>query len=300
MDFPVRLWDIPVDIWGSSPDDIFMITGFGAVFHRSGGLWTKELITRRDFLLSVWGRGPDDVFVVGLKDFDLTGSEALDGVIFHYNGDAWTSFSPVVNEALFEIWGPASGNAYLTGASSGGVYELDGKSLQQIFKGTGNGAGGIWGSSSGNIFVGSVDGLIMYYHDSEWHLLQTGASGDIGRISGCNATDVYAVAWRWDSENKEKQGEILHWDGMAWEVVFSQNNTMFMDLFCAGADDVYVVGTVSGEITLGDRGIILHYNGVSWSEVELGSLEPLFAVWGTGPENVYAVGAGPTVLHYQP
>jgi hypothetical protein len=52
-------------IWGSSPDDVFVVGTRGTILHYNGISWTRQSVPTDKTLLGIWGRAPWDVYVVG-------------------------------------------------------------------------------------------------------------------------------------------------------------------------------------------------------------------------------------------
>ncbi len=71
---------------------------------------------------------------------------------------------------------------------------------------------GVWGSASDDVFaVGGYpnDGLIIHYDGEFWTEMPNPAEGHIRYVWGSAWNDVFAVHY----------SEILHYDGVAWEVM---------------------------------------------------------------------------------
>ena len=66
-------------VWGSGPDDVFVVGEAGTIWHRKGGAWNldSEPPVAHGTLLTVHGCGPKDVYAVGSRD------------VLHYDGTTW-------------------------------------------------------------------------------------------------------------------------------------------------------------------------------------------------------------------
>jgi hypothetical protein len=67
------------DMWGSAPDDAWLVGNAGAIHHYDGAAFTAVPSPVTTNLLRVYGRSPDDIYAVG----------AL-GTILHYDGSEWS------------------------------------------------------------------------------------------------------------------------------------------------------------------------------------------------------------------
>ncbi len=67
-----RLWDV----WGSSPTDVFAVSGDGGILHYDGSGWVRQAGGNPEPLYGVWGSSSTDIFAVGSF-----------GTILRYNGD---------------------------------------------------------------------------------------------------------------------------------------------------------------------------------------------------------------------
>ena len=52
-------------MWGSGPDDVFVVGYDGTVLRYNGSEWQDMSNDEWFALYDVWGSGPDDVFAVG-------------------------------------------------------------------------------------------------------------------------------------------------------------------------------------------------------------------------------------------
>jgi hypothetical protein len=66
-------------VWGSGPEDVWVVGEAGTIWHRTGGAWTlaSDPPVAHGTLLTVNGCAPNDVYAVGSRD------------VLHYDGAAW-------------------------------------------------------------------------------------------------------------------------------------------------------------------------------------------------------------------
>jgi hypothetical protein len=99
-------------------------------------------------------------------------------------------------------------------------------------------------------------------------------------------TDVFAVgSW----------GEMLHFDGEAWDLMLPGYSYDFERVWGSGPGDVYVLG----RDTHGSGRGVVHFDGSAWRPVELeGSAWWYGSVWGSGRDDVYIGGPANTLQHF--
>jgi hypothetical protein len=123
-------------------------------------------------------------------------------------------------------------------------------------------------------------GTILQYDGTEWSVMSSNTTEDLGGVWGASGTDVFAVGDR---------GTILQYDGTEWSVMSSNTTEELNGIWGASGTDVFAVG---------DRGTILHYNGSGWSGMSSTTKVHLNGIWGTSGTDVFGLGDGGTILHY--
>ena len=145
---------------------------------------------------------------------------------------------------------------------------------------------GVWGSSSSDVFVVGLDGVILHYDGKAWSEMESGTTEPLHGVWGSSPADVFAVG---------ESGTILHYDGTAWSA--TENPPVSADLLAiwgSSARDVYAVGAL---------GIALHFDGAKWTS-DTGALKAasstvrdstlvvsFYGVWGSSPTDVFLVGS---------
>jgi hypothetical protein len=103
-----------LDIWGSGPDDIYIVGRPGVLLHWNGTAWALQPLGTSETLTTVWGTGPEDVFVVGHN-----------GLVFHYNGSGWSQMGSGTNRNLYAV-GRGPGDAIYICGEYAALFRLDG------------------------------------------------------------------------------------------------------------------------------------------------------------------------------
>lgn len=93
-------------VWGSGPDDVYVVGDKGIVMHWDGAAWEELFVGAADDLVSIWGTGPDDIVAVGGRS---------NGIVARFDGTEWrTEFvSPL--PGLNGVWMREPGVAHIVG-----------------------------------------------------------------------------------------------------------------------------------------------------------------------------------------
>jgi hypothetical protein len=105
------LEQVPYGLWGSSPDDLFVVAGGSdgwesEIKHFNGESWEEMFAPTNSALNSVFGFGPDDVYAVGWW-----------GTILHYDGAEWTQMESGTDIHLWDIWGASPDSVWVVGGT---------------------------------------------------------------------------------------------------------------------------------------------------------------------------------------
>ena len=95
--------------WGTSADDLWVITDHGSVFHWDGGSWSRLILPDNPRLVTINGGQADDIVIVGGE------SQA---VVFEREGVAWNDTAPVGGSSLNGVFVDEAGDAWAAGMSN--------------------------------------------------------------------------------------------------------------------------------------------------------------------------------------
>lgn len=245
-------------IWGTGPDNIFMVGDRGTLLRFDGRGWRQMWVPTYENLTGVWGVDANNVYAVGSN-----------GTILRFDGESWSEMTSGTTEQLFGIWGTALNNVYACG-TNGTLLHYDGNGWSSVTSGTNQELKAIWGSDANNVYVCGGNGTMLRYNGSSWAPLNTGTSALLNGIWGTAPDNVWAVG----------SSTIIRYDGSTWTPSTIPSGGGLDDIFGFAPDLIYVVG---------DSGRIFRFDGTDWND-ESGSFPPLLGVWGSGPSNVYACG----------
>jgi hypothetical protein len=256
------------DVWGSAPNEVFVVTSTGAIQRLKDGRWTGTPSENVQPLFGVSGTSPKNVFAVGLT-----------GATLRYDGARWR---PLANDrpdaALVDVWAASQDEAFAVG-SNGVILHFADARWTTVWNDSTRRLWGVWGASPSDVFAVG-DGVIMHYDGRTWTnvldspSLQTAA---LRAVWGSSGADVYAVGL---------DGMILHLRDSKWRSVHNEPGRKLRSVWGTSSRDVWAVGHET----------LMHFDGREWVELDAGKGRDLLAVWAT-PGNVFAVGANGLVLH---
>ena len=284
-------------IHGDTEQNIFIGGGNGTVLFYNGNSWQQNTQFTETDIMVIRGESATGFFATGFNN------ETEVSELFAYTNNEWHALeNPTDCEGIlyFDIHNNPQDVfvvGFLPNMASGAnmMASINGMSITFIdspdecfycfFK-------GIWGLSSDNLFLLSLDYqypsmmLNIYQYNGTEFLELTSYEANfpenmpIGGIWGSSDTNIYVV-------NKES---IIHFNGLEWTSLnMNQNESTYelLKVWGRASDDIFVSG-----IKNGTGGVIFHFNGQGWREMSLPDEclnSPVSEIWGT--ENVlYALG----------
>ena len=270
-------------VWGSGPDDVFVVGGqeqAGEILHYDGTTWQQMNVPDLPRLIWVFGFGPDNVYAVGV------GGGAL-----HYDGTLWSVLETPTDEDLWGVWGSSPTDIWIVGGNTDDsndpiILNYDGCEFETIdlpaeennrnatalFK--------VWGIGSKVFAVGS-DGLIVELDPDtrEWLQIPTGAEDDFVSLWGTSENNIVAVGGR-------TTGQISVYDGTSWTTTDSDELPELLGLnavFMVDADQA-LIGGLSGYAAT--------YNPMTGELITefAGTNDTLHGIWGDGAGLFHVVG----------
>lgn len=146
--------------WGSSEDDLWVITDRGTVFHWDGDVWSRLILPGNPRLVTINGGQPDDLVIVG--------GEAQ-AVIYERDGVTWNNVAPPGGASLNGVFVDEAGNAWAAGMSNsvarraegGWIWELPPLVLHDWHAVWLDETGSPW--LAGGDLIGLIDGAVVRY-----------------------------------------------------------------------------------------------------------------------------------------
>ena len=177
------------------------------------------------------------------------------------------------------VWGSSSSDVFAVG-DYGTILHYNGSTWVNMSSGTSKLLYSVWGTSSSDVFAVGYDGTILHYNGSTWSAMRSYYAGILWGVWGSSSSDVFAVG---DS------GTILHYNGNTWSNMSSDTTNSLYGVWGSSSSDIFAVGWL---------GTILHFNGNTWSNMSSGTANHLYRVWGTSSSDIFAVGWLGTILHF--
>ncbi len=288
---------------GSGANDVWVA---GAKMHHfASGSWSTTPIPG-DSAAAVFGDSPTSATAI------IAG-----GPVARWNGTDWRGLvSPfdTADSNLYALWSDHKGTILASGGP--GVYRVDDKSYTSaINRAWSTNLGQGWASSATDIWIAGSTG-VAHSNGTSWDLIGTGSQGLVA-VWGSASNDVWLVGssvlhWQGSSFQPAdppvqglatsvsgtatndvwivtKQGNIAHYNGLAWSDVtptFVGETPVLMGVWAHTASDAWACGYGS---TSGN-GVVLHYDGAHWTP-KASSVGYCNAVWGTATD-VYFAGGG--------
>jgi hypothetical protein len=271
-------------IWGSGPNDIWVVGGDGTLHHYNGTTWSVEA-TGSTVVRAVWARSPTDVWAVGSGE-----------TILHYDGTKWSTMSTSSSSDSFNsVWTGSASDVWAgRGAdpvtSVGATVHYDGSSVSESYVALASSSIAVWGASPSDVWAvgfagrtGSIhSGSITHYDGSSWSSAVPTVSRMLVGIWGSSGSFIVAVG----GDYVDGTGVVLTYDGKDWSTSWTGAGLSgLVSVWGTSATNVWAVGDV-----------VLHFDGKRWSTVPSPTTATVRGVWTSSPGDVWAV-AGNEVFH---
>ena len=279
-------WVVNSDIWGSSPDDVYLsgyVSGCsceqgGFVKHWDGEQWT--VVYESDLRMwSIWGAPSGELFVNASSS------------IIRFGDGQWTILSADSDRSPFsDIHGTAADNVFSVG-QDGLIAHYDGLTFTEMESGTSVGLQGVWVTSTTEAFAVGEQGKILRYDGDTWSPMDSGTTRELNDIWGASSTDIYAVG----GSETEVGYIILHYNGATWSTIEEGEPFHLAGVWGSSSDNIYAVGGArKGDDSVDDA--ILHYDGQNWTRLSSKANQFLWNVWTSSPGSYFVVGPDDTKI----
>ena len=233
---------INMDVWGSTPSDVYVVGSDAKVHHYDGTLWTLHTSGLSGLLAAVWGASPRDIFAV-----------SWDGTVLRFDGARWSSMGKVAPNGFMDVWGTSARDVYAVGQQS--AFHFDGTSWSDISTGVSRNIEAVWGVSPTDVYAAGCDGNVFHYDGTGWTRIVMDAPIRVIAIWGSSSTDVY-----FGGADPQGHAEVLHYDGTFWQLTRSPIPFGLVSIWGAPTGEVFASGndgpyrTMGGTIVRGYRG----------------------------------------------
>jgi len=248
---------------GSASNDVWVATQGGPLMHYDGASWTdRSPPGARIQFLDV--NAPDDVWAIGHPNSDQGA-----GVIAHWNGSRWRRWV-TASEPHHAV--ASTGPAYTwVAAVDGRMRPWDGVAWSRS-QNIGASPSGLT-ALSGLIALApdAVVGVSTLYLSYRYRGQAFGAFPPLG-TNPFDAPDNSAI---WGTAASDQfvgnvKGEVFHFNGTTWTLVFATASSPIRDLDGRAANDVWMVAA---------NGSAYHFDGTSWTELPVTPGIGLERVW---------------------
>jgi hypothetical protein len=268
-------------VWGSGPDDVFIVGGDFAqseIVHYDGTRWTDMEAPPLPLLSWVTGWGPTEVMAVG-----------VDGGAAWYDGESWRVLETGTDEDLWGVFGFGPEDVWAVGGDASDlgsepvVLHWDGTSFTSVtidpaemprapaslFK--------VWGIGE-TLFALGQNGQIVSWDGAAWRDAPAGAGADQDFVSlwGTSEDNIVAVGGRGNAR-------IGSWDGAGWETL-QPSGIGGLNAVSMTDPGVALVGGVNGFVGTYD----VATGELQFEETLEGG--DVHALWADGDGRHYAVG----------
>jgi len=236
---------------------------------------------------SVWLNVPNWINAGGNSVYGIWSSGAMsflatyDGILTVDESNTWTQST--MTNAVNAVFGFSTTDVWTT--DGGSLYHFTGGASWDPYTAPHSAVAGIWGTSSTDLWLVSLDGLGGLYVDrgdgTTWTpSLSTTSTSNVAQIRGSSANDVW-IATGTDT--------LQHWNGSSWSPVVVPGTPQLTAVWSFGPSSVVAVGW---------SGAIYMYDGVAWTKQVTNTSFILSDVWGRAANDIFVVGNQGTILHY--
>lgn len=282
--------DAPVghflSVWGSGPDDVYMVGGVPAVDGFPGETGVFRYNGRQ--LARIDAGGTERAWWVFGHSKDLVYVSGENGLLLRRTGQgAFETVPTQTSQTIFGMWGPSEDLLYFTSGdfidpngqgklhklTPEGVSVVDDPVLTQY---AGKALFKVWGSGPDDVFVVGDMGAIFHYDGQDWAKLATpDLETPVLTVTGRNATEVYAVGGR-------AEGVIWQYDGQGFTDATPVGGLPPMMGIQTSSTTPIVVSGETGFVASVTQGSVLPTApGTTW---------PLHAIWQDGAGTTWTVG----------
>jgi hypothetical protein len=297
--FPFTEHSGDIDIWGTSPDNIFVADG--RLQRYDGTNWIEQPVEAT----VVFGTASNDVYAADDKGIYRCDGEYWD-LLYGYEQKRrsvyalWASTGPSLFASAYPgviqlhgnewrevdlpiwingLWGSApddvygvGGTGYPFGSAYAAIWHFDGNDWAEVEIPQGWELECVWGSGANDVYAAGASGTLLHYDGNAWERVEAGTAKTLYDMTGSGPNDIFAVG---------RDQKVLHFDGGGWNSVWNDEPPRESWEFWAESP---------GRMAAADRyKSVFIMEGGAWRETVLASAGVITALWGTSIDNLLAV-----------
>jgi hypothetical protein len=264
---PGRDWFIRQVAVGPAGSDVWVVGSDGLILriNPATGKWRYVDGGFNLDIQDLWVAPDGQVWAVGYATYEDP-YEGGSGRILHYDGAEWSLDSiPSVAE-VWSVTGSPQGRVWITaerlapggGPIDGGpLYTRDGSdhAWSRLFLPSGGEARFPWAWPDGQLWVGSLEGVIWNWDGALWSELPPLGEKFAAIMWGDSKKDAWALA--------SDPWKVVHWDGTAWTPANVAPDGGTASMSGTSSTDVWACGSWG----------VAHFDGTTWSREKSSGIE---------------------------
>ncbi len=91
-------------VWGSGPDDVFVVGSHGMILHNDGDRWSPQATCTDQHLMGIWGSAGDNVYAA-----------SIEGSVIYFDGSSWKVIESRTLRRYYAIHGSGPDTVFAAG-----------------------------------------------------------------------------------------------------------------------------------------------------------------------------------------
>jgi hypothetical protein len=253
-------------VWGSAPDNFWVVGDKGEIHHYDGSDWTFFGIGSGRSFDDVWGDAPDNIFAVGPY-----------GTVSRFDGVSWNYENINTTVDVNAVSGVPGGHVFICG-QTGLAHRYDGLlwSSMWFVVGGGEDVTALWAFANDEVYVAASAGEVFLHDGSGWTGESTGAAYGVARdMLGMPDGTLYLLA---------SQGRVYKRQSGVWSEMHIPDRPEMLAIHGLSSDAIVAVGRA---------GSVASFDGAEWAIANSGpEMTDVYDIHGVTGDDVWAAGAG--------
>ncbi len=260
-----------LEVWGTSPSDIWAILYPNVIVHWDGQSWMQSKPGGGSALHGISGLSAQNIWAVGDG-----------GTVYRWDGVSWAQQAAPSAANLYGVWVESAGQVWVAGFA-GQIYQGDGTTWKPSLNDSNYGNFlSLSGVDAQNIWAVSNQGKIATWNGAAWSMTSVSA-GSLFSVSARAANNVWTVG---------VSSLAFYFDGTGWtqKQAATVSTPGLNSVWTVDADTAWAVG---------DGGAIFKWYRGAWSLQPSPTASDLNSVWSGPGQQTWIVGNNGTVLHQE-